>query len=83
MSPEHTEVITNEEQLMKTLRIVKNEAKYYPSLNPEDPEAHCLRALAKRGLIHWCPYPEEFYKITPKGTKLLASNILGIVHPPL
>ena len=35
------------------------------SLNPSDPLSQTLKWLAHRNLIRWCPYPEEFYIITP------------------
>lgn len=56
----------------RLLRKVLDVGEYYPPLTSADSER--LRTLARAGMIHWCPYPEEFYIITPVGKRFVESE---------
>lgn len=48
------------------LKKILKDKEFYPPVEECD-ESQRLRKLTKAGYIKWCPYPEEFYIITPLG----------------
>jgi len=45
---------------------------FYSSLSEDAPDVIALRALARRGYVRFCPYPEEFWVTTPEGSIIVA-----------
>lgn len=60
-------------RLAELLSEIEAAGEYYisSSLTKDSPASIMLRALAREEYIHWCPYPEEFYIIRPRGVELL------------
>ncbi len=59
------------DRLRALLCEIKGAKEFYVPLQNEKAFDNHLRALAKLGLIRWCPYPEEFYIVTPRGAEVL------------
>jgi hypothetical protein len=57
---------TYNEYEIQLLKEVVEQKEFYPTLS-ESGESTTLRKLANLKLVKWCPYPEEFYIITPEG----------------
>ena len=65
----------SEEEILARLRQVENDSTHAIPLRFDDAqEENLYRLLAQRGLIRWCPYPEEFYVVTPEGRSNLAGG---------
>jgi hypothetical protein len=61
-----------ESEILAKLREVSADGEHSVPTRFDDPrEERLYWELAEMGLIRWCPYPEEFYLLTPKGTDLL------------
>lgn len=60
-------------RVAELLSEIEAAGEYYisSSLTQDSPVSIMLRALAREEYIHWCPYPEEFYIIRPRGIELL------------
>ena len=74
MTKERNIIHDLDDSLKRLLRKVKEEKEFYVplhNLHNQDAEDENLRFLSKLGLIHWCPYPDEFYILTPKGMEVL------------
>ena len=54
---------------IELLKKIIEDKEFYPPVGECD-ESQRLRKLAKEGYIRWCPYPEEFYIVTPSGLEM-------------
>ena len=63
----------NLQSICDLLKKFDGEGKLFPRLtySEDDFEGNLLKQMAKLELIHWCPYPEEFYVIWPRGKAAL------------
>ncbi|WP_329427383.1 hypothetical protein OG339_44755 [Streptosporangium sp. NBC_01495] len=63
-------------EMLALLNDIYNQVDYYIPLNlgRADPCSDRLKFLVSLGYIRWCPYPEEFYKITPQGIERLGDE---------
>lgn len=61
---------------LEALRAVASQTEYYIPLRlaPDDPLSVALKTLARKGYIHWCPYPEEFYIVRAPGVAELTRH---------
>ncbi|UCH92558.1 MAG: hypothetical protein JSV88_19990 [Candidatus Aminicenantes bacterium] len=60
--------------IVELLQKIAQEDQYTIPLSPEwekSDESRLLRKMASLGIIHWCPYPEEFYILWPLGKEIL------------
>ena len=63
--------------MIQLLNDVANADEYHVGYSEGSIETNILRKMAGSDLIHWCPYPDECYIITPAGRALLSDQEEG------